>query len=114
MKTGPIKLCWLDLGDGTVCECLLGHEPPCSADPSVDFPITITSSVGLRLEFPDPNWLHETLDTGFSGTAIRARLADDSPTWHCPHCAWPPSQNDIANRYCGHCHHFCEDIVGGS
>lgn len=33
-------------------------------------------------------------------------------TWDCPHCDWPPSYNpnDVKNRYCGHCHHFCEEI----
>lgn len=33
-------------------------------------------------------------------------------SWNCPHCDFPPSfnPNDVEQRYCGNCHHFCEDV----
>ena len=39
--------------------------------------------------------------------AVRAPV----PTFTCPHCERSTTNaEDIANRYCGHCHHFCDDI----
>lgn len=37
--------------------------------------------------------------------------AQPEPSWDCPHCNWPPSYHprDIEHRYCGHCHHYCDD-----
>lgn len=127
MRIEPLKFCWLALDDGKVCERLAGHEGECSADPAVDFPIAtpafldddefwatvrtrgedarrrllalldgelddIATEPMHRLELPDPNWLHAS--------------------WDCPHCDWPPSvnPNDIANHYCGHCKHFCDEV----
>lgn len=116
MRIEPIKFCWLDLGDGKVCERLAGHEPPCSPDPTVDFPIE--SPLHQRVELTDPNWLREAIDsvdqTGFSSEGLRADellARGPVPTFTCPHCERTSTNpQDIANRYCGHCHHFCDEL----
>jgi hypothetical protein len=39
------------------------------------------------------------------------RQVDIPPSWKCPHCgrrSYHPE--DLANRYCGHCHHYCDDV----
>lgn len=38
-------------------------------------------------------------------------MAGDLPTHTCPHCgAVSHNPNDVANRYCGRCHHFCDYV----
>lgn len=33
------------------------------------------------------------------------------PSWQCPHCGRRSySHHDLTNQYCGHCHHYCEDV----
>lgn len=116
MRLEPLKFCWLDLGDGKVCERLAGHDGECSPDPTDEFPITTPT-------FLDDDEFWATVRS--RGDSARQRLLatldselDDiatDATWDCPHCDSPPSYNpnDIANHYCGHCHHFCDDELSG-
>ena len=120
MKIEPIKFCWIELGEGKVCERVSGHEGECSPDPTVDFPIE--SSRRHRVELPDPNWLRTKTGRVLTDADIKA-LADEAeqgydvdelrsrPLWRCPHCGRTNrNANDVENHYCGHCHHFCDDV----
>lgn len=97
MKIEPLKLCWIELGEGKVCERLAGHDGECSPDPSVDFPVSTAVH-----ERPPSEELEGLAD--FIGAAEMA-------TWTCPHCrqtSWNP--NDVKYHYCGACHHYCDEV----
>lgn len=139
MKTEPLKLCWLDLGEGKVCERRAGHDGNHSPDPTIDFPVEARMNpIQLAQSF-----LMDIAAGMVTGDEMRRRARllavelephayPNGPTmvfaeieqkavdalagvWDCPHCDWPPSSNpnDVANRYCGHCHHFCESLLPG-
>jgi hypothetical protein len=37
-------------------------------------------------------------------------LRDVPPSWKCPHCGRRSyNPNDVAQRYCAYCHHYCDD-----
>ena len=107
MRIEPIKFCWIELGEGKVCERLAGHDGECSPDPTVDFPL---NAAGVRLRL-DAMGVHPT-----SPTYDPAGLSDfigaaEQPAWTCPHCkrtSWNP--NDVKYHYCGACHHFCDEV----
>jgi len=48
-----------------------------------------------------------------SGRTVQLPVAACQPVHRCPHCgATSAHPKDIAERYCGACHHFCDDPIG--
>jgi hypothetical protein len=117
MRVEPLKFCWLDLGEGKVCERVAGHDGECSPDPAVDFPIATPAFLdddefwaAVRTRGEDARKRVLAMLDGELGDIATEDL--EIPTWNCPHCDGKPSPHpkDIENRYCRHCRHFCDDV----
>lgn len=103
MRIEPLKFCWVELGEGKVCERVVGHDGECSSDPTVDFPVQ--SPVSVRT----PGLLAHL---GVDPTSPTYDPSDATATWTCLHCnRTSHNPNDALYRFCGACDHFCDDVL---
>jgi hypothetical protein len=103
MRIEDLKFCWLDLGDGKVCERMAAHDGECSSDPTVDLPVAS--------QVRTPDLLAHLASLGVDPLSPTYDPSGASPTWTCRHCnRTSHNPNDALYRYCGACDHFCDDV----